>query len=121
MVIGTFRSRSSRYHAQDDDPPSDRRGREPEGSWLRARNLEESRDCILDAGVELLAEADYSFDPANLGLIDACRRAGSGPPGAAQDLVITAEFRGTAAAAARHRREHNVPHRSLMAAPRTPG
>ena len=77
-----MRERLCRYRARtDDDPPSGWRVKGTGGLVAARRNLEETRDCILDAGVELLAEADYSFDTANLSLIDACRRAGLGTAG----------------------------------------
>lgn len=53
------------------------------------RSLDETRTLILDAGVELLAEAGYAIESADLTLIDACRRAGLGTAGSGYKIWPT--------------------------------
>lgn len=53
------------------------------------RSLEETRTLILDAGVELLADAGYAIESADLSLIDACRRAGLGTAGSGYKIWST--------------------------------
>lgn len=53
------------------------------------RSLHETRTLILDAGVELLADAGYAIESADLSLIDACRRAGLSTAGSGYKIWPT--------------------------------
>ncbi len=58
------------------------------------RSLDETRERILDAGAEMMSEAGYSIDSANISLIDACRRAGLSTAGSGYKIWQTqGEFR----------------------------
>lgn len=53
------------------------------------RSLDETRELILDAGLELLAEVGYSLNTTEVLLIDACRRAGLSTAGSGYKIWTT--------------------------------
>lgn len=53
------------------------------------RNLDETRQLILDAAAQMVSEAGYSLQSANVSLIDACRRAGLGTAGSGYKIWAT--------------------------------